>query len=234
VNEYGFVGNGPLGHVDALGLATQKKECSKCGPDVTPDIVAEIKNIRTLIRRFRVDAHGWVSRQLWFASLAASLDYHNEAMAGNIANAQHGCPSEDCKGTFTLCGKCITSDTPGNLLFGLAAEEMGISAGWRDIAAITVEAVNFEGQFLESQSDMDLWSVGRQLSLYLRATGRLARAAGLANPIKDALCRSIREKLPADKERKDCPLCPEKPDKFPSAELPAAAPRSPSRGVRVF
>src|SRR3954462_81520 len=82
----------------------------------------------------------------WFKQVAINLDYDFQIKAVQAGAAVYGaCPSAACVGTITLCGKCVGSDVPGNILFGFAAKAVGIPNRLRDAGAAWAEAWDWDG-----------------------------------------------------------------------------------------
>lgn len=136
------------------------------------------------------------------------MDYAAETQNSRIASLTGLCPSPECQGTLTLCGKCVGADVPGNLMFGYAAREFGISILERNMAADLAELWDTirhleDWELLEPMSDLDTFALGRRISL-----GRIT------------FCQAI-EGLPAEKVRTDCQKCDVGCDSFPRAEWPS-------------
>jgi hypothetical protein len=88
----------------------------RCGPDVT----------NWLADRFG-DRWIWANDDV---SLLMGGDYF-WAEPGGPMDIKEGrtpsmadCPSEECKTTVTLCGKCLSSQVPGNMAFGFTFPEL--------------------------------------------------------------------------------------------------------------
>lgn len=181
-NLYHFVRNNPVGGIDKLGLAYGNPVSgpngpvapglpwycpSKCGPDYTAAVNAEIAAFRTFINSFpNEEINSWVdviNTTIWFGLVAGTLNY--DAQAKEASKGQHpfsGCPSFDCFGTITLCGKCVTSDVPGNIMFGFMREAL-IGNFLANTGAIIIEMLDFDGEFFEQ--DLNVFPLGNELYL---------------------------------------------------------------------
>jgi RHS repeat-associated protein len=224
LNVYGFVANSPIHLVDVLGRVwwnpftwfqeEEDEDCvMMCGPEVTADILDEAVNVYSHVRGYPRDLGRRVG---WFIRLARSLDYDAEIEAGNIANAMHGCPSQNCAKTLTLCGKCVESDVPGNVLFGLVAATYGYGRAFRNAGADVAELLDSDNERFEPPSDRRLFNAGERIAW------DLALGERLGEPIlnREMFCESILLFLDEDKICSDCRKCPGGADAFPQAEMP--------------
>jgi len=215
-NIYLFVENDPIKNWDTLGLWVNNNEvadasfasCNRCGPDVTGDIEQEFRRLHDVIAGYPWDrAPDTFTSLKWFASLALAMNYSANTQNGRIANVGGLCPSPDCAGTLTLCGKCVGADVPGNLMYGFAAKEFGISILLRNLAADAAEIWDtirhFEDwEVLEPMSDFNTFDLGRRM-----ASGRIS------------FCQAI-EGLPSAKVNSNCQKCDGGCDSFPRANWP--------------
>jgi len=180
MNPYAFVQNDPVRRSDRLGLfgnpiCGPDGRCypydwtwvcpSKCGPDYTAAVNAEIAAFRTHIDSFPLEeVNSWVdviNTTIWFGLVAGSLNYDAQAKAASTG--QHpfdGCPSVACFGAITLCGKCVTSDVPGNVMFGFMREAL-IGNALANFGAIIIEMLDRDGEFFEE--DLDVFPLGNEL-----------------------------------------------------------------------
>ena len=179
-NLYHFVRNNPVGGIDKLGQAYGNPVSgpngpvapglpwycpSKCGPDYTAAVNAEIAEFRKFIDSYPLEeTDSWDDigkTVVWFGLVAANLTYDAQAKATSAG--QHpldGCPSSDCFGTITLCGKCVTSDVPGNVMFGFMREAL-IGNALANTGAIIIEMLDRDGEFFED--DLDVFPLGNEL-----------------------------------------------------------------------
>jgi len=177
-NLYALVWNHTTNTYDVLGLA--------CGPDVTDFMGSEISRLdryienapkkpkfpkRPLTRDESYLAAPAASASdlkelAWFASIVLKFNYSDQQRVGGKVKAGACCPSKECKGTMTLCGSCLTSDVPGNLMFGYAADKIGIAPAFRDIGADAAEVFDVppDLELWENQEDILTFDVGRDLA----------------------------------------------------------------------
>jgi RHS repeat-associated protein len=172
-NLYRSVRNDSQNSHDLLGLAVNQVQVAtfcptRCGPDYTQAINAEIADFRSYL-----DAapEGLPTIQLlnWFKNVLGSLDYAAQAN-------KTGSPA-DCQGTITLCGRCVGSDAPGNIMFGFAVAAIGIpqmiAAAGADYAEATdgdgegdvgaIGAVIYAALGIPIDEDHDVFPLGQQL-----------------------------------------------------------------------
>ncbi len=213
-NLYHFTFNDPVNRQDVLGLAVNdvhvvtlpidKLNCpSTCGPDYTASVNSEIARLRGHLAGLPAfpahdeimdaEAAGMIATYnlsgfyLWFARLALSLNYDWQAKNAVKGVPLSGCPTAKCLGTFTLCGKCVTSDAAGNVMFGFAAAGAGIGDSMRNFGAHVAE-LDIDGEFPEQ--DTDVFPLGKDLF----------------NSGSNDIC-SVLNKLPNHGKRGDCSPC---------------------------
>jgi RHS repeat-associated protein len=213
LNLYHFAYNEPLANHDFLGLAvnvcdrvtipTSRVPCEKnCGLDYTASLNSEIQRLFnhlatvppirfTGIRAF--DACIETEFLLWFRQLALSINYDWQARQLSIDDSGCpirdlfcGCPTLPCLSTITLCGKCVTDDVPGNILYGIAAAPFLTDLG-RDIAAFFAE---FDGDPEWPEEDYPIFDLGKELYQTQNAN----------------IC-AIVNRLPTFSFRNDCKVC---------------------------
>jgi hypothetical protein len=67
-----------------------------------------------------------------------------------------------CRGTITLCGKCVTSDVPGNIMFDFMREAL-IGNLTANIGAYVAEML--DGDAETGEEDFDVFPLGNELFL---------------------------------------------------------------------
>jgi RHS repeat-associated protein len=150
---YHFVRNNSLHKRDYLGLAVNEVQvvrfCRRnCGPDYTQAVNDEMASFRRYLENGpSTDGMGPLFLLGWFKKVLGSLDYAAQAnRAGATADPLVGFPSRDCQGTITLCGKCVGSDVPGNIMFGFATASVGIPELISALGADYAEATDGDGE----------------------------------------------------------------------------------------
>jgi hypothetical protein len=63
---------------------------------------------------------------------------------------------------MSLCGKCVSSDVPGNLMFAYMANRVGIWDWFRDFGAAVIERVDGDEEIIDE--DRDVYQLGKQLA----------------------------------------------------------------------
>jgi RHS repeat-associated protein len=206
-NLYHFTFNNPINRFDVLGLAVNewfvvtfpidKLNCpSTCGPDYTAALNAELAKLKAYIDAAPErpgyygniwDLVNYAKLLNWFKNVALALNYDAQAKNAVQGVPLSGCPTVKCLGTITLCGKCVGSDVPGNIMFGYAAASI-LSDIERDIGAFIAELFDNDGELIEE--DGDVFEIGK--SLY---------ESGSTD-----ICKTV-SKLPSRKNRGDCSPC---------------------------
>lgn len=163
-NLYAFVANAPSGFVDPLGRCG----FSYCGPDYTQSLINEFTSLRNFADASPVPERSSIANDtintalfyIWFARNAVRLNFDYQARTAN--RSPQGCPSVECHGTITLCGKCVTSDVPGNIAFGFFAR--GLMPDWiSNIGAFVAELNMFDHDGESREEDYDQFEIGRIL-----------------------------------------------------------------------
>jgi RHS repeat-associated protein len=243
---YHFTFNDPLNRQDALGLAVNDVQvasiqCPKtCGPDYTAAVNKEIAALRTYMYgapetptpigdSLLFDGLNAAILLSWFKNVAGSLNYFDQAeQAAQGQNPFTGCPSGGCSGTITLCGKCVGSDVPGNIMFGFMSTAAGLPDWMRRRGADYAEAGDGDGEG-------DIWPGGK-------IGGAIGAVVGIVIPVDkdqdvfplgDSLFRSgstdicsVLGKLPSH-GKSSCKPCPNKTGtynpQFPFQRIPYPA-----------
>ena len=93
--------------------------CSKCGPDVTEQLAAVIRRVRSDFgkpdsknAKCRSITHWWKGQYAW--------DINQLGPGGNdwINTRYSGCPSRDCKYTVEVDGQCVGSSRANYIMWG--------------------------------------------------------------------------------------------------------------------
>jgi len=216
-NHYHFTFNDPVNRQDVLGLAVNdvhvvtfpidRLNCpSSCGPDYTASVNSEIARLRGHLAGLPTfpghdeitdpDAQAGIATYnlsefyLWFARLALSLNYDTQARNAVKGVPLSGCPTAKCIGTITLCGKCVTSDVAGNVMFGFAAAGAGIDDLTRNIGAHVAEFPLWDNDGEFPEQDTDVFPLGKDLF----------------NSGSNDIC-TVLNKLPNHGKRGDCSPC---------------------------
>ena len=92
-----------------------------CGPDVTDWFLLEIKNLAAAAQRADL-RKAWDPVLIW--EVGGSIQHKKKAFAPPGASPCGLVPP--CKGTVTLCGKCLDRSELGNILAGVAARKVGM------------------------------------------------------------------------------------------------------------
>lgn len=186
-NLRAFSRNNSVNNIDVLGLSINQVDtvfftCSRvCGPDYTAAVNAEIAKFRTYLGSLPQfpapnGTIGWPPSPddnrdhenvrafyQWFAQVALALNYDAQARsAAGSGSYLGGCPSIGCTGTITLCGKCVGSDVPGNVMFGFLAAASGVSDRVRDFLAHGAESTDGDGEG-PMDEDVDVFPAGKDL-----------------------------------------------------------------------
>jgi RHS repeat-associated protein len=181
-NLYRFSFNDPVSRYDVLGLAVNdwdvvtipisQLNCpSTCGPDYTASIDSEVARLKTYLdggTPFKpigdptVDGQAASEALRWVENLGPLLNYDEQARNDQSPLSLGGCPTAKCYATITLCGKCVTSDVPGNILFGFVAAAAGLDDGTRNLGAHWVEFMDDDEEW-PFDEDTDVFDLGKEM-----------------------------------------------------------------------
>jgi RHS repeat-associated protein len=126
MNLFQYAKSNPTRYLDPSGLngeessgEEKKKEekCELCGPDVSDYYASELRRLEKWTNSF-MDTYSYTWRfRRWgaFWDIAAGLDWWD---ANNESVTYKECPTEKCKGSVWLCGKCVGSHLLGNVAYG--------------------------------------------------------------------------------------------------------------------
>jgi RHS repeat-associated protein len=238
MNPYHAMFNDPVSRFDKLGLAAndvhrvsfdvkQLKCARNCGPDVTESIQSEFKALAKYIddapemplQPGNAAAANQAQLLVWFAKLVGPLNYARQIQEreAGLGPMMSGCPTAPCSDTMTLCGKCVTSDVPGNIMFAYAGRRL--MGDWT--ANIGAAAAEVKDSFIGSKTDTELFEEDYDVF----PLGR-----DLADKNSTDIC-TVLNRLPKRKVS-DCKPCSEK---FPlvTAERPDHYPIY-TEGTRTF
>jgi RHS repeat-associated protein len=183
-NTYHFAYNDSVNKLDRLGLAANVVQivtfCPRnCGPDYTEAVNDEIAAFRRYLGGGpSTDGLGALFLLGWFKNTLGSLDYAAQAdRIGATADPFAGSPSKACRGTITLCRRCVGSDVPGNIMFGFASAAVGIPTLISALGADYAEATDGDGEAdvgklgflihailgIPVDEDHDVFPLGREL-----------------------------------------------------------------------
>ena len=127
IQQYAYANNSPMNFMDPSGLCCEPH--SYCGPDVDGVLVAEIEYA---IRFFSQHVRKYTSSLLRFAWYRATVRWQHMLKIGpqldwtkptsslfREGGVLMSCPTDKCKETNRICGRCVHDHFIGNLMFGL-------------------------------------------------------------------------------------------------------------------
>jgi hypothetical protein len=147
LNWYSYARNNPLAMIDPSGLSPECDGNSAadvgggsdefCGPDISNGLQRELKlvagwadGIRAWVKDIVRKQSRNIAEELLrrkkldyeiLAHVGARLLYFDPKGGKGTTFVSKSCPSEKCKDTVTLAGRCIHVSEVGNMVFGVAA-----------------------------------------------------------------------------------------------------------------
>jgi RHS repeat-associated protein len=181
---------------------SQSQDNDKCGPDATDWFTNELNKVYLKLTNLQSSEKGNLDGLLFMYRNGNNVDA-TPAYSATAAQRQ-GCATGKCGGTYMLFGKCVTTWTMNNILFGFVSELMGISDhALRNMGA---DFNNLQkGQGLEGIAQRSAYSTGDQIAgNYLDpskpiTSGALESAAqgALAFLLEKSGCKPCGKSLPA-------------------------------------
>jgi hypothetical protein len=176
--------------VDPLGLVCLEPDV--CGPDATGAFTQFLALIAPILRQMRRDlvtSVTWdeaVQNGLaidWLEENGTSIDFWL-GKAEFIKTQYPPCGTGKCGGTVELCGMCVRSTVPNNILYGIVAKMMG-AWDWVIIAGAQANNV-FKGQGIEGAEQRQAYRCGIKIWSTLLSSPKKHHS-------KKAICKIIKE-----------------------------------------